>query len=117
MRKKAKTKAMRQWRFSSIEDIDEPVIQAYINEAIQHIKDGKEIKPEKKALIIPEELLEACKRNTQLETAFNNFNLTKKREYADYISHAKKEATRMKRLEKIIPLILEGKGLNDKYRR
>ena len=38
------------------------------------------------------------------------------REYADYIESAKREATKITRLEKIIPLIEKGIGLNDKYK-
>jgi uncharacterized protein YdeI (YjbR/CyaY-like superfamily) len=40
----------------------------------------------------------------------------KQREYCEYISEAKRDATKLKRLEKIIPMIIEGVGLNDKYK-
>ena len=40
----------------------------------------------------------------------------KQREYADYVSDAKLEKTRLRRVEKILPLISSGVGLNDKYR-
>ena len=41
----------------------------------------------------------------------------KQREYAEYIADAKREETKSKRLEKIIPMILANQGLNDKYRK
>ena len=49
--------------------------------------------------------------------AFENLAPYKKREYAEHLSNAKREETRARRLEKIIPMILAGKGLNDRYRR
>ena len=41
----------------------------------------------------------------------------KRREYAEYIAEARREDTRNKRLEKIMPMILAGQGLNDRYRK
>ncbi len=63
-----KTKAMRQWRFTSIADINEEALLAYIEEAIQNQKDGKVIKPTrtKKPLVIPPELQTALTNNSLL---------------------------------------------------
>lgn len=111
-----KTKGMRQWRFESESDIDEGLLLSYIKEAIQNQKEGKEIKPEKKPLIIPEELKEALASDSILSETFDGLSLSCKREYAEYISEAKRLETKQKRLEKIIPMIREKIGLNDKYR-
>lgn len=113
-----KTKAMLQWRFSSIEEINSELIKEYVLEAIENQKQGKEIKPQrnKKPLIIPELLQKELDSNSALKVSFESFTVSKKREYADYISEAKREATKQSRLEKIIPMILEGKGLHDKYK-
>lgn len=111
-----KTKGMRQWRFASTSDIDDLLVKEYINEAIENQKEGKEIKPEKKPLIIPDELKEALASDALLSEAFEELSLTCKREYAEHIQEAKKEETRQRRLAKVIPMILDGKGLNDKYR-
>ena len=48
---------------------------------------------------------------------FNAFTKGRQREFADYINEAKQEKTRLARLEKVIPLILDNVGLNDKYRK
>ena len=112
-----KTVAMRQWRFESVKDIDEKLILNYLEEAIQNQREGKEIKPMKgKALIIPEILENLLKKDQLLNNRFEEFTISKKREFADYISEAKRAETKQKRLEKIIPMIREGIGLNDKYR-
>jgi uncharacterized protein YdeI (YjbR/CyaY-like superfamily) len=113
-----KTKAQRQLRFTSEDDIDYGVVKAYILEAIQNQKAGKEFKPDlKKLIIIPLEMQSALDNDADLKNAFDTFTPGKKREFAEYISDARQEATRLKRLEKIIPMIKDGLGLNDKYRK
>lgn len=111
-----KTKGLRQWRFESIEDINEDLVLSYIQEAIQNQKEGKEIKPEKKPLVIPDELKEALASDSQLSETFESLTLSCKREYAEYIAEAKRVETKQKRIEKIIPMIMERVGLNDKYK-
>lgn len=113
-----KTIAMRQWRFYSLEEIltNESQIIAYLEESMANVKAGKEIKPKVgKPLIIPQELLSIFKKNPEIKEAFQSLNLNKKREFVEYIETAKQEKTKQQRLEKIIPMILSGIGLNDKY--
>ncbi|MEM7367045.1 MAG: YdeI/OmpD-associated family protein [Bacteroidota bacterium] len=115
---KGKTQALRQWRFESLEEIQLhlPMIEKYVKEAIQNQEQGREIKPQKnKPLDIPPELLERLSADTQLKSQFETLSLGRRRDYAEYISEAKREQTKQKRLEKIIPMILEGVGLNDRY--
>jgi uncharacterized protein YdeI (YjbR/CyaY-like superfamily) len=114
------TKGLRQWRFSSEVEIREyrTVILDYLEEAIQNQMAGKEIKAERsKALNIPQELEEALSTNPSLKESFEALSLSKRREYAEHIGGAKREETRQQRLQKIIPMILEGIGLSDKYRK
>ena len=112
-----KTQAMRQWRFYEEKDINKDLIKAYVLESIKNFEDGKEIKPNRnKALIIPQELQNLLKDNSQLKNAFESLTKGKQREYADHISEAKREATKQKRLEKITPMIISGVGLHDKYK-
>lgn len=113
-----KTKAMRSLHYESIKDIDPGILKAYVLEAIQNAKDGKEIKPDrsKKEVIIPAELESAFAKAEDVKTAFYALTPGKQREYTEHISGAKQEATRLRRLDKCIPMILDGKGLNDKYK-
>ncbi|WP_436516141.1 YdeI/OmpD-associated family protein [Ekhidna sp. To15] len=111
-----KTKGLRQWRFESIDDIDDKLVLSYINEAIQNQKDGKELKPEKKPLTIPDVLKEALASDSQLSETFESLSHSCKREYAEYIEEAKRAETKQKRLDKIIPMIMDKVGLNDKYK-
>lgn len=111
------TKALRQIRFQSIEEMDASILLEYIQEAIQNQKEGKELKPSKaKEIVIPAELKAALNANNLLNEAFNTLTLGKQKEYAEYIEKAKREATKISRLEKIVPMILSGIGLYDKYK-
>jgi len=113
-----KTKAMRHWNFTTIEDIDDDALLAYMNEAIENQKAGKEIKPEKKAATfkMPELLKEVIDKDPSLKNAFEAFTPYKQKEFGEYILDAKQEKTKLRRLEKIVPMIKEGIGLNDSYR-
>ncbi|NBG65751.1 YdeI/OmpD-associated family protein [Acidiluteibacter ferrifornacis] len=111
------TKALRQIRFQSIEEMDASILLEYFHEAIQNQKEGKELKPSKaKEIVIPAELKAALNANNLLNEAFNTLTLGKQKEYAEYIEKAKREATKISRLEKIVPMILSGIGLYDKYK-
>tara|TARA_R110000868_G_scaffold386643_1_gene654997 strand:+ start:95 stop:694 length:600 start_codon:yes stop_codon:yes gene_type:complete len=113
-----KTKALRQMRFDSINGIDKNMVLAYVKEAIENQKLGKEIKPErsKKEAVIPKELKQLFATDSNLKSSFYNLSLYIQKEYCEYISSAKREATKQTRLEKITPMILQGVGLNDKYK-
>ncbi len=113
-----KTKTMRQWRFTNDSQIDSKLILKYIKEAITNEKKGLRIKPDrtKKLLNIPPELTAVLNKNKQLIKAFNTLTFSKKREFVVYITEAKREITKIKRLEKITPMILNNTGLNDKYK-
>lgn len=110
------TKSLRQMRFTSVNEIDEKLILYYINEAIEIEEKGLVIPKEKKETIIPELLQNELDKNQELLTKFNEFSPYKQREFIEHLTSAKQEKTQLARLEKIIPLIVEGKGLNDKYR-
>ncbi|WP_282089727.1 YdeI/OmpD-associated family protein [Aquimarina algiphila] len=112
-----KTKGLRQWRFNSVKDIDKDLVLQYVQEAIQNQKDGKEIKPTKsKDVKFPLELSNALKSDSDFKQCFEQLAPFKQKEYVEYIATAKREATKLSRLEKIIPMINRGIGLNDKYR-
>jgi len=111
-----KTKSLRQWRFTSKEEVNEKEVLDYILEAIENEKQGKIIKPAKKEAIISELLEKEMSQNPALAEAFQKFSPYKQYEFLEYIETAKQEKTKLSRIEKIIPMILENVGLNDKYR-
>ena len=110
------TKSLRQMRFNSVKEIDEKLILTYIKEAIEIEEKGLVIPKEKKETIIPELLQNELDRNSELNDKFNTFSPYKQREFIEYIITAKQEKTQISRLQKVILMILEGRGLNNKYR-
>lgn len=97
-----KTKALRQWRFNSADEIDVEKVREYVLEAIQLVKDGKEIKPQKS---VPKEvdgiLKETLNQNNKLFTSFKALTSGRQKEYIEYIDEAKQEKTKISRIEKI----------------
>lgn len=111
-----KTKAMRHWRFTKIEDVEEAIVKAYIEEAIQNQKEGKELKSStspkgKKPLLIPPLLQTVFDENKEVKERFDLLKLTQKRNLCNFIDQAKQQKTKERRIERIIPLILAGKGI------
>jgi len=106
----------RQIRFTNMQEIveKEAMLKAYIYEAIEVEKAGLKVKVKKpEELIIPEELQHKFDEIPALKTAFTTLTPGRQRAYILYFSAAKQSKTRESRVEKCIPNILNGKGLND----
>ena len=112
------TKSLRQWRFTSKDDIVEALILDYVHEAIENEKQGKIIKTQNAGVTIemPEIFQKELDLDKNLAEAFLKFSPYKQKEFLEYIVEAKREETKRSRIEKIKPMILENIGLNDKYR-
>ncbi len=105
----------RQLRFRNAKEIIKmvPVVKAYIYEAIEMERSGIKPPKEKREVAIPAELQKALKENTALKTAFKALTPGRQKAYIFYFSRAKQSKTREARIEKCIPKILQGKGLDD----
>ncbi|KFN05396.1 YdeI family protein [Priestia megaterium] len=106
----------RQIRFTNVQEIaeKEAILKAYIDEAIEVEKAGLKVKVKKhEELIIPEELQHKFDEIPALKDAFTTLTPGRQRAYILYFSAAKQSKTRASRVEKCIPNILNGKGLND----
>lgn len=112
-----RTKAQRQWRFHSKQEIESQAIKFYVEEAIELWVKGFKIGPDlNKPLVVPPELKSALADSDLLGARFRQLTKGRQREYADYIAGAKREVTKARRMEKILPKIAQGKGLNDYHR-
>jgi len=114
----AKTKAMRQVHFKEISEIKPDVLHRYLEETIENQKNGLTVqisKPVKK-VILPNDLSNYLEKHTALSACFFKLTPGRQKEYAEYISSAKRAKTKIDRLKKITPMIKEGTGLNDKYK-
>jgi uncharacterized protein YdeI (YjbR/CyaY-like superfamily) len=113
-----KTRAMRQWRMTSAKEIRPASIKRYLAEAKALADAGEKIAPQAaKPVVTPSELKSALAADKTAEAAFRKMSLSCRREYADYVGSAKLEATRLRRAQKILPMIRAGGGLNDRYRK
>jgi uncharacterized protein YdeI (YjbR/CyaY-like superfamily) len=107
----------RQLRFTSVKEIAKlaPVIKAYIYEAIEIEKAGVKAPLKKTSeFTIPEEFQTKLGKNSKLKKAFEALTPGRQRAYIFHFSQPKQSKTREARVEKYIPQILNGKGLDDK---
>jgi uncharacterized protein YdeI (YjbR/CyaY-like superfamily) len=108
--------AARQIRFTNIKDLVamEPILKAYILEAVEVEKAGLKVNYKKAAeFSMPEELINKLEEVPGLQDAFEALTPGRQRAYILYFSAPTQPQTRESRIEKYIPQILKGKGLND----
>jgi hypothetical protein len=108
--------AARQIRFSNIREIIdiESTIKAYIHEAIEVEKAGLKVELKPTAEFeMAEEFQKKLDKMPALNKAFYALTPGRQRGYLLYFSSAKQSKTRQARIEKYIPIILKGKGLDD----
>ncbi|HCL82504.1 MAG TPA: hypothetical protein DIC22_00950 [Chitinophagaceae bacterium] len=112
----ANVQAARQVRFTHVREIvqKEKILKACIYEAIEVEKAGLKVTLKKTSdFIIPEEFQKKLDKSPSLKKAFNTLTPGRQRAYIFYFSQPKQSKTRESRIEKSIPQILNGKGLND----
>ncbi|MEN8790439.1 MAG: DUF1801 domain-containing protein [Flavobacteriaceae bacterium] len=113
-----KTKAMRHWKFSAIDEINPTDVLGYIQEAIENQKKGLMVRPgRKQSAKIPSLLKIELEQNEYLKKQFQGLSAYKQSEFCEYIESAKQEKTKISRMKKILPMIQQGIGINDKYRK
>jgi uncharacterized protein YdeI (YjbR/CyaY-like superfamily) len=108
--------SVRQIRFTKQEEIInlKSVIKSYITNAIEIEKSGVEVHMKKISdFEIPEEFQVALNEIINLKVAFNILTTGRQKAYLLYFSSAKQSKTRNTRIQKSIPKILSGKGLDD----
>lgn len=110
-------------KITSLKDLPpDKILVAYIKEAMKLNDEGiklpaKPKSPVKKDVNPPPELLAALKKNKAAQKAYDAFSPSHKREYIEWITEAKTEATRHKRLGQAIEMMAEGKSRHWKYER
>jgi uncharacterized protein YdeI (YjbR/CyaY-like superfamily) len=110
-------------RITKISDLPpKKVLIGYIKQAVKLNDDGvkapSRMKPTDKKpreLIVPDDLTKALRSNSLARATFEEFSPSHKREYVEWITEAKTEATRNRRLEQAVEWMAEGKPRNWKY--
>jgi uncharacterized protein YdeI (YjbR/CyaY-like superfamily) len=116
IRQSENVQSARQIRFTNVREIVamKPILKAYIHEAIEVEKAGLKVKLKKTSdFKVPEEFQRKLDENPGLKKAFAALTPGRQRGYLFYFSAAKQSKTRAARVEKCVPHILKGKGLED----
>ena len=103
-------------RFTQIEEVmaTETILENYIYEAIEIEKEGLKVVLKKTAdFNIPDEFRMKLNENADLKSAFQALSPGRQKAYIFYFSEPKLSKTRASRIEKYVPHILNGTGIND----
>lgn len=108
-------------RITSLEDLpSKKVLLGYVKKA-RELKDAgvKKVSAplprEKKELVVPDYFLSAVRKNKKALATFDAFPYSKKKDYVEWVTSAKTEDTRTKRLQTSVEWLSEGKSRNWKY--
>ena len=108
--------AARQIRFTNVREIIkmQRTVKAYVYEAVEVEKAGLKVKLKKTSdYKIPDEFQQKLDSNPRLKAAFKALTPGRQRAFLFYFAQPKQSKTRESRIEKYVPQILKGKGLND----
>lgn len=107
--------AARRIMFRSVDDVEEraDVVTAYVGQAIAVEEAGTEVPPRPEEELAPE-LAERLATDPELADCFDRLTPGRQRAYNLHVSGAKQSSTRARRVDAIVPRILEGKGLRDR---
>ena len=101
--------------FTREADIEKTVVKSYVKQAIAVEKAGLEVDfKAKHELELPEELTQLLSKDRKLAKAFHGLTPGRRRAYVLHFTDAKQSRTRTARIERAIPKILAGKGMNDR---
>lgn len=109
------TQAGRQMRFQNVQDIldKKSIIKDYIFEAVEIEERGEKVEIKREATPVPEEFQIKLNDSPELKSAFESLTPGRQQAYLFHFSAPKQSKTRESRIEKSIPNILKGKGMND----
>jgi uncharacterized protein YdeI (YjbR/CyaY-like superfamily) len=108
-------------RLTSLDDLPpDEVLAGYVRQAMELTDSGAKAPPRptkhpKPDLATPDDLAAALARNPAAQASFDGFSPSQRREYLEWITDAKSEATRAKRLEQAVEWMSEGKARHWKY--
>lgn len=109
-------------RITSVDDLpSEKVMLDYIRQAVRLNDEDVKLPPKKvvkaSAVKVPDYFIKVLKKNKKAFAAFEAFSNSHRKEYVQWITEAKSEETRSKRMEQAVAWLSEGKSRNWKYER
>jgi uncharacterized protein YdeI (YjbR/CyaY-like superfamily) len=108
-------------RITTVKDLPaDKIMIAYIKEAVQLNENGIKLpaktKTTQKEIVVPADIIAALKKNSKAKKVFEAFSPSHQKEYIEWITEAKTEPTRIKRLNTMLEWLEEGKDRNWKYK-
>lgn len=109
------TQSAMRLEFTGEDQINKVIVKTYVNQAIAVEKAGLKVDfKAKREPELPEELTQILNKNSKLAKAFDALTPGRRRGYILHFTGAKQSKTRVARIERCIPKILAGKGMNDR---
>jgi uncharacterized protein YdeI (YjbR/CyaY-like superfamily) len=110
------SQAARRLEFGSVQEITkkDSLIKAYIKEAVALEESGQKVEFKKRPQAVPTELKKIFTQKPKFKKAFGSLTPGRQRAYILHFAGAKQSTTRTSRIEKCMPRILAGKGLQDR---
>lgn len=109
------TQSAMRLEFTSEAQVKKAMVESYVKDAIAAEKQGLKVDfKAKRELELPQELTQMLEKNSRLAKAFEALTPGRKRAYVLHFNGAKQSRTRSARIEKVVPMILAGKGMNDR---
>lgn len=108
-------------KITTLKDLPkDKILISYLKEAVKLNSDGVKLPSKsksnaKKELVVPDYFIKLLKKNKKAEKTFNGFSYAKKNEYVEWITEAKTDETRNKRIAAALGWLAEGKLRNWKY--
>ena len=109
-------KALRTIKYTHVDQVNPKIVTSYVKEAIELSQSGKTIKPQRVPIQMPDILVQALEDEQRLKKYFDSLTYSNRKDFAHHIGEAKRAETRQRRLEKVLQLLRDKKGLHDKYK-
>ncbi|MBP7408542.1 MAG: YdeI/OmpD-associated family protein [Flavobacteriales bacterium] len=116
---KDEDKGIRKYKLEEGDAIDEKAFVELVKQAVKVNLSGLKLndaKPARKALVVPPELESVLHKDEMAWEHWEKFNYSHKKEYVEWITDAKQEETRKRRIAQALEMIREGLGKEDKHR-
>ncbi|MEO8069647.1 MAG: DUF1801 domain-containing protein [Flavobacteriales bacterium] len=116
---KTEDKGMRAYKLFVGDAVNESAFTDLVKQAVALNEKGTKLadaKPARKTLDVPEELLDVLHRDEQAWQHWEKFSYSNKKEYAEWVTDAKQEETKKRRIAQALEKIREGHGKDDKYK-
>ncbi|MFZ1687338.1 MAG: DUF1801 domain-containing protein [Flavobacteriales bacterium] len=117
---KGEDKGMRAYKLFEGDAVNEAAFIDMVKQAVVLNQKGTKLtdaKPARKALDVPEELLDVLHRDEQAWQHWEKFSYSHKKEYAEWVTDAKQEETKKRRIAQALEKIRDGQGKDDKYKK